>query len=508
MLSLAITACQSNPTEQAVVGKDESRFESLIQTEADASADKESINTLQPKDGTAHMPEVPDPAMAAFSMQDEFTAADSEIVVGVDVEGEYRANNYPVVRVRPKRLSMDALKSAAALLSSSDEYTEPKHESTKAEIEARLLALKRLMSDEDYLQENFKDDQAAKELYIAELEREVGYLEAAYQYAPEQDAAAAVDWTFHDSLYYQLTTYGGGAEKYDIDEMFIVDFPAALGNGRLQSVYRVKAGYYQVDYSYNVYSSIGDSGLIAWDTSLERPLTLSEDAAIEKADAVLRVLGAGTYRCTSLSRYGAAAPGSSRHTTLESDSDPVYMYSLTYLKSYNGADMLPMPSAWNWANTSEYGAQYEQEELRVTIINDEIHTIRWHAPLDDGDIENPDIAIMDFDSVYPLFVKQMQIEYTKGRISHEDPENGDYEQALARIKGGEVHVDEVLLGLVRIQIPNNYEEYRLVPAWSFRGTEYLDYGNGMYPGALGDETLIFQTINAVDGTYINVINGY
>ena len=100
--------------------------------------------------------------------------------------------------------------------------------------------------------------------------------------------------------------------------------------------------------------------------------------------------------------------------------------------------------------------------------------------------------------------------YTLGRLSRENPQNSDYQEVLAGIKAGEIRVTDIQFGLVRIQIPNNYDEFRLVPAWSFRGIESLDTGGGHYwyedldQDALSRTEHVYQTINAVDGTYINV----
>ena len=130
------------------------------------------------------------------------------------------------------------------------------------------------------------------------------------------------------------------------------------------------------------------------------------------------------------------------------------------------------------------------------------------------EVENPDVSVLPFSEICELFQNQMQVEYTLGKLSRENPQNPEYETVLANIEKGEIHVEKITFGLVRIQIPNNYEEFRLVPAWCFRGMEALDYGEGynwmenLDSDARARQEHVYQTINAIDGTFINVALGY
>lgn len=157
-----------------------------------------------------------------------------------------------------------------------------------------------------------------------------------------------------------------------------------------------------------------------------------------------------------------------------------------------------------------YGAMYDYEKVGVTVRENGITEFKWTAPLEVTSVENGDVQVLPFSEICQRFQSQMQIEYTLGRLSRENPQNSDYQEVLAGIKAGEIRVTDIQFGLVRIQIPNNYDEFRLVPAWSFRGIESLDTGGGHYwyedldQDALSRTEHVYQTINAVDGTYINV----
>ena len=498
-----LTACQPTPEENAVLGKDEERFESLVQKTEENADKKDTVEADNESEKVIYK---------SYSRVDQFVGADPDVNISVDVSGRYQSNMLPVIKVSPKKFSMDELRKWATVLSSSDKYTEPKHTSTKAEIETRILDLKRYISDDEALRSEFNNDVEAKEEYIAEISESIKMLEALYDTAPEKDSTTDTDWAFHDRQYYTEDTMvvDYSEDGMDEDEQFIVDFPSSLGSGRLSYLFCRKDGYYNVSLYYQAYTSVGDFGLTKWDTNLEKPLTLTEDEAIEKASDLLSKLGMQDYRCVVLRKYGASINGDNmKRPYLEGEDLPqqAYLYNLVYRRSFNGVDLLPAVGI-NTANISEYGARYEHEQLNIWIVNDEIHTINWVAPLAVESVENKDVKTIGFDKAYDLFAKQMQIEYTKGKLSRYSPENIDYAQEIARIKGGEIHVDDVLLGMVRVQIPDNYDEFRLVPAWSFRGREMLDYGDGCDWENGYSFAAIYQTINAVDGTYIDVYKGY
>ena len=104
--------------------------------------------------------------------------------------------------------------------------------------------------------------------------------------------------------------------------------------------------------------------------------------------------------------------------------------------------------------------------------------------------------------------------YTIGKLSREGSTNSDYEERVKSILSGEIHIDKVIEGLVRNQIPNQPNEYRLVPAWSFQGEESLDTGSGyswredQLAWRIYSLTQVYKTINAIDGSFIDVMVGY
>lgn len=105
-----------------------------------------------------------------------------------------------------------------------------------------------------------------------------------------------------------------------------------------------------------------------------------------------------------------------------------------------------------------------------------------------------------FEEIYEIFKNQLQIEYTLWNL---DRKTGFYNDG--ELESGIIHVTEAVMGLARVRVKDNLEEYRLVPAWIFKG-------NTEYKSSVGDYTdEIVQTlviVNAVDGSIINADKGY
>ncbi len=146
----------------------------------------------------------------------------------------------------------------------------------------------------------------------------------------------------------------------------------------------------------------------------------------------------------------------------------------------------------------------------MTVANQQIIRVVWRGPSELVAVENPQVQLIPFEEAWEHFQRRMQAEYTLGKLTRYAPTNADYAQELARYTGGEILVDQISYGYVRIQIPDNYEEFRLVPAWCFQGEEQLDNGSGISweDGTRRRQRRVYQTVNAVDGSLIDLKRGY
>lgn len=162
----------------------------------------------------------------------------------------------------------------------------------------------------------------------------------------------------------------------------------------------------------------------------------------------------------------------------------------------------------NIKGDENYAALYYYESLSITVSNNRICSLEWMSPMDVVAVENKNVSCLSFEEIMELFKKQMQIEATAGNMANEEQSD---------VKMIEAKVDKIEFGLVRIRIPDNEREFYLVPAWTFTGEIGMDYGNGVsfYSDSFQDALIsarefetIYQIINSVDGTFIDVRKGY
>lgn len=500
---LALSACQKTPDEEYVHGKDSKILEEAIQ--------KTSEEVTAPKE----YEEIVEPIFEDYSYKDEFVGAEDNVLIQVDAGGRWQTDQIPVIRVKPYSIVPEDVRRWGEVLTGSDTFYEPKVEMTKREIEELLLEWKQLYEDEDALLDFYlgyaADAARAKDEYLAYKAE----LEKLYPDAPETELKRETDWTFHESSYYERKDMFPLIleDVPELDEKLIVEAETEDGHARITASNYQNGAYQRHSLYYEIHNYQRDAWNYQWDVSGERPMKLSEQEVLQMVEEKLDALGLTHVELSSYVMYGKSEneSGSRRNKIASADSEDVYQYQLYYYPSYQG--LSPLQKGGYVPNQEQpMGAVYDFESVAVQVANDTIQILQWNGPLEVVGIEQQDVEVLSFDEICKRFREQMQIEYTEGKISRYSPENDDYEEELERIKGGEIHIDKILFGLIRIQIPNNYDEFRMVPAWSFRGEELLDWGDGIdwegyYAGEYRREQ-IYQTINAVDGTFINWRMGY
>ena len=511
MICFLFSACQPTPDQEAIAEKDAEKLESRI-AESKGEENKSTINSgeqtteKQSSEESGPFETIAEPIVKAFSVQDEYEGADPEVKVSIDAQGTYQAENIPVLRVKPKMFTMEEIKAWAETLSVDGIYLEPKTQLTKAEIEKHILNLKSWSTD-DYLEKvlGYKDEES-KELERKALELEIEKYESMYESAPEQVVTVPTDWTFHETGYYLSQGFAEG--KADIDNNFVVDLNSALGTGRLYVNELRDGDYYKILMSFSVYSGLMmDGAYTNWDTKLEQPMTISEEEARNKGETLLKEMGIMDFVCSGAGKQSAADENGHRKTVAEDAEEPVYRYNLRFHRQCGTVESLSNKLLWNPKDIG-YGAKYEYEELYITIVNNEIFSITWSAPLEVIGVENSDVKTISFEEACDACKKQMQTEYTLGKMTRIDPMDISYKEELEKLKGAEIHINDVTFGMTRIQIKDNMEEFRLVPAWRFSGAELQDWGDGCDWSAGYEQRYIYQTINAIDGTYIDLTKGY
>ena len=138
-----------------------------------------------------------------------------------------------------------------------------------------------------------------------------------------------------------------------------------------------------------------------------------------------------------------------------------------------------------------FGAQWFYEEFIVEVCREGIYSVKWNSPHRITETVTEDANILEFGKIADVFDKMYRVTY----------------DARGNSFGGEV--TRVVLSLRRVMDQNNLGYGLLVPVWDFYGTMTVsstDYPEEPSHEWMSDEPLI--TINAIDGTVIDLDKGY
>ncbi len=138
-----------------------------------------------------------------------------------------------------------------------------------------------------------------------------------------------------------------------------------------------------------------------------------------------------------------------------------------------------------------YGKQWYYEDFTVDVCKDGIYSVRWASPYEVTETIAQDTEILPFSEAEKI-INQMF------RANH-DP--GPESTALF-----EYEVDQIVLSLRRIAEPGGVESGLLIPVWDVYGEAWITYPGEPKMSGNGDVSLL--TINAIDGSVIDLDRGY
>ena len=448
--SFALTACQSAPEDDIVVNKNDGVLESAIHESANGS------------DGETKTPEM---------YTDTFDTASATIKGKINANVSYPAGDMPVIRVKPRDITVDEAKHWAEALFEGNTAYEPKNIRTKAEIEERILSLKEAMSDK----EKFYEERGGVEVWDM-YENMIANLEKAYETAPETYTRKETDWTFHDYDYYDIyaseTSPSENTEVYDLSKTKVLEMEtdATALNGH-QGYIRVSNRDEDDFRLHNIVFYLKDSDNI--DALPDSNMT--EDEAMAMADEVRLKLNLPDWEIDS--SWG--------------DSD---RYTFIYTPVYNNvAAMFPGRGTGVNADNKDdaYAANYYYESLEIVIYKGLLTEVRWESPVEIVDSENDNVAVMELEEVVSAFKSYMQSKYTDSVLKKQGIEDPN----------AKIVVTDINCRLMRVKIKDNSNEFYMLPAWEFKGEVQVGESYKMDLGVLA-------LINGLDGSVIDVALGY
>ncbi|HCS72828.1 MAG TPA: hypothetical protein DIW17_03010 [Clostridiales bacterium] len=275
-------------------------------------------------------------------------------------------------------------------------------------------------------------------------------------------------------------------------------------------------------------------GTSAWNETDSQPMTMTKEEAIEMVQDALQQMGITNMELSDCHASGnpkaavvlanlgltkeeanlAAVAGEGRVMNEGDDiekGEDVYSYYMTFTPIYEGVGTHDMNHFYNFGRSDQYGPSYRYEELKVDVKNGMITNLDWSAPMEQVRVENDNVPILPLEQAVDTFKKQIRLEYTLSKLARYVTENPDYDEYIDSIKSGEINITDISLGLMRVRIKDQPGAYRMISAWVFVGTEKLYFkgkNNNTVSTDSWDPSIPYAVINAIDGSVIDISQGY
>ena len=458
------TACQPTPESEAVVGKGDG-----------ALMDKINETNLSTPDSSAN---------AIIKVWKEtFNSKDGKVNFVVDANVEIPdVNNYPVLGVKPGDFSSEQIKAAATALLDGADFYSGKDLLTKSIIQDRIVQFQKSINE--YKSQN-KD--GMYDYSISELE------DAIKRYQEQYDSAT--DELPHNPPVYEF-----------IDGMVNI-YSDMNGNG-IRTLDVSDSGLYS-----NLTYITNRNYVITNDTieigkNVNNNLSYSDAKAV--ADKYLNAMGVD-YMDVSYVRVGRQVIGdqssngefsvvvndgdTSTNDTGNDDTkynesiDPCYVFYYTrtingvlttYVNRHNGTSVTGVDGA------ETYREPWKQEYIEIFVDKDGIAQLNWNSPTDFVCFESENVSILSLEDAKSLAKEKLQIMYN------------DYFHGQNVV----VYINEVKLGMTRIAVKGNDNQYMFVPTWDFFGYYTQDtLSEKQQVSEKNAYTML--TINAVDSSVID-----
>ncbi len=175
-------------------------------------------------------------------------------------------------------------------------------------------------------------------------------------------------------------------------------------------------------------------------------------------------------------------------------------YVFRLLRSVNGVmTESNFSSSETLVNGAAFGWEWSYETCEIAVDDGGILSISWTGPLTIDEVLTENAALLPFSDIEETFKKLMVV---KNAPNAKD----DFYKRITYT------VDRAELCLWRIIDKNSFTNGILVPVWNFYCTTLYEYHNGepdtIGPGPIGYGDSPMLTINAVDGSVIDIQQGY
>lgn len=128
--------------------------------------------------------------------------------------------------------------------------------------------------------------------------------------------------------------------------------------------------------------------------------------------------------------------------------------------------------------------------MSVTVDRTGIRSLTWSSPIEIVERIVEDSSVMAFSDIQAIAEKMLFVTY---------------EFQAHGAKSLKLNISDVKLEAMRVVEQGTEKSGLLVPVWNFYGMRHLEYEDG---SSSSTNKMILLSINAIDGSIINISKGY
>lgn len=484
-MAVSLCACAEAPQSSIVTSKNDGSFDASVIKPAERETEgNQSIDYAE-----------------------SFSSTDGSVTFTFAVYEQIQTSALPVVEVAPHTFTPeDAQNIAAALFGDAQVYeAEPVETLSKSEIREDLALWSKYLNREMlfalYGEDSNDNAEALYEDMSRIIQEFIDKYTAMLETAPDTVEHTPCQWTFYPDTHY--SAQGGSSQTKEKSNLSImawvkeenVPYTFSISN-RDESDYKI----------HNVFAYIKDE---TSPNGMNKTIILSElckagvpteeqmDAAKLKASKMLSEMKIGDWYVDE-AYYAPLGLGGADKYTIYVNAVPVF----------NGSPVVRQVQLGNLKSTESYASNYYYTDASFRFTtNGRLLSCTIMSPVDVVQILNDNVQTLAFDEL---------LEKAKTHLSLCDSS----EYAWFMMADGydisfncTVEITGIDYGLTRVKVPNTKDSYYYVPAMTLRGN-YQVYETSS--GALwydtnsvyANEPQTLLVLNAVDGSVINVSNGY
>lgn len=467
-VSCFTTACQPTPEKDIVVGKNDGKLESIIDS-SNSQREKES----QPKESQTDLyTRLGVPKSWKETIEEEKEVFKINIDIPINLPN---VSKLPVATVKRRIFTQDEIDKVGEVLFGKDAVYKENLYFTKEELELRIIEERR------FLQEMKAE---GDELFIEKARVGIENLQEMYNNAPYESELKNIDLTLTSreglSNIYKTTFALSASTMFD-DEKYIFEVTNSVEDNAVAMVASI-------------------DGLFMGSINIEKPFGVS----ITKEDASKKAIDIASQLTDELQLSHVGIALSSDYAT--NNTKRKVGWACVFSRNINGISSTYTVNDVGSDMESELKAPVRYEEMVIVIDDKGVVRFSWINPLEMVEINNDNVDLLPFHEIRQIAINQLKLRYSKDNLRY-DSENDKLELS-AKVTG-------VQLGLMRVDIKDS-KEYYYLPIWDI-------YSEMVYPGVSRDyvdehsnfsvsegyapETFNSITINAIDGSILNRYTG-